>query len=246
MRKQIVSPLIVIIFWFFITSLRLVSPVLLPSPLIVIKTLVNEFVNGKLYLETLFTLYRTFFGLIIAAVLGIPLGIILGSYPRIYQPMEIIIDFFRSLPAFALIPVFLIVFGVTEKAKICLAGWAVFFVVLINTTYGVRNVKKARIAVGRILKMSKFQLFSQIIFFDALPHVIAGLRIGVSFSLVVTVVAEMLMGAKMGLGKYIYEAGLIYRIPEMYTGILLIGLLGYFLNKIFVYLEKKFFHWGGK
>lgn len=246
MKKRIICPLIVIVLWFLIADLKLISPLLLPSPLTVIEALINEFIKGKLHIESLFTIYRTFTGLFLGAILGIPIGITIGYYRKIYQMIEVVIDFFRSLPAFALIPLFLIIFGLTEKAKIGLSGWAVFFVVLINTIYGVGNVKQARIDVGRLLKMNKFQLFSKVIFFDALPNIVAGLRVGISFSLVVTVVAEMLMGAKLGLGKYIHESGLMYQMPEMYAGILLIGLLGYFLNKIFVSVEKLVFHWGGK
>jgi NitT/TauT family transport system permease protein len=246
MKREIIGPLIVIMLWILITELKFVSPLLLPSPFAIIITLIKSFIKEKIYLDFLFTIYRTFAGLFLGAISGIPLGIVIGYYRKIYQMVEVIIDFFRSLPAFTLIPLFLIAFGITEKAKIALAGWAVFFVVLINTTYGVGNVKQARIAVGRVLKMNALQLFVKIIFFDALPNIIAGLRVGISFSLVVTVVAEMLMGAKFGLGKFIYESGLMYNMLEMYVGILLVGMLGYFLNKIFILVEIKIFHWGGK
>jgi NitT/TauT family transport system permease protein len=247
MKKEvIIGPLIIFAVWYITVKLKLLSTLLLPSPFAVAVALIEEFIKGNIYLHLFHTIYRTLLGLVIGAILGVSIGMVIGYYKKVYLVMEAVIDFLRSLPAFALIPLFMLFFGLTEKAKIGLSAWAVSFVVLINTAYGVANVKQARIALAQILKMNTWQLITKIIVFDAMPNVVAGLRTGISFSLVVTVVAEMLMGAKFGLGKYVFEASLMYRMPEMYTGIFLIGLLGYVFNKLFILIENRFFHWRGK
>lgn len=170
----------------------------------------------------------------------------MGYSDKVYGALEFLVDFFRSIPALALFPLFLLFLGIGDSAKIGVVVFACFFVVLINAMYGVKNANKTRIMASKTMGANNFDIFRKIIFWDALPDIVTGLRISLSMSLLVVIVTEMFLGTEVGLGHRIYDAHLIYRIPEMYASIIIVGLLGYFLNKIFVWVERRSIHWAGK
>ena len=105
------------------TALKLVDPVLLPSPFATFRTLWEGMVSGKLGVDFLKTVMRTISSTAIAAVIAIPLGILLGSSERLYRSVEFLIDFFRSTPASAMFPLFLVLFGVGDRTKISVAAF---------------------------------------------------------------------------------------------------------------------------
>jgi len=117
--------------------------------------------------------------------------------------------------------------------------------VMINTIYGVKYGKASKIALAKILKMTTIQEFKKIILPSSLPNIFAGLRITISLSLVVAVASEMIVSGTAGLGQKILDDMVVYNLTEMYAIILIIGLLGYFSNKIFSIVENKLIHWKG-
>jgi NitT/TauT family transport system permease protein len=184
-------------------------------------------------------------GFLASVGLGVPLGLVLGASARLYAAVEMPLDFFRSLPAMAVFPLFLLAFGLGDPAKIAITTWTGSLIIIVNTMYGVRAAKTGRQAAARAFGASKFQIFTKVVLIDAIPQIVAGLRIAVSLCLIVVVVSEMFMGTKAGIGMTIYNAGLIYDTPRMLAGILVAGLLGYALNKLFVLTEHHFVHWSG-
>jgi NitT/TauT family transport system permease protein len=247
MKKDTVLGLIIFLaIWLGVTSLGLIPKIFLASPIDVFGTLIDELCSGIILRDALYTIVRLIVGFALGTVIGIPLGILMGYSERIYNLSEVMVDFFRSLPAVALFPLFLVIFGIGEEAKIAIAAWSSALVIIINTMYGVKNSKKVRLMVARTMRATKLQMFSKIVLPDATPDIVAGLRVSLSLSLIVVVVAEFFTGTTAGLGLRIYNAGMIYRIPEMYAAIFLVGMLGYGMNKIFVLIEKRFVHWRGR
>ena len=100
--------------------------------------------------------------------------------------------------------------------------------------------------MAKALKASRWQTFSKVVFPAALPEISAGLRVSLSIGLIVTIGSEMILGANFGLGKRVLDASMVYNMSEMYAIIILVGLLGYFSNKLFVLIEEKVIHWRGK
>jgi NitT/TauT family transport system permease protein len=145
----------------------------------------------------------------------------------------------------AVFPLFLLVFGLGDPAKIAIAAWSGSLIIVVNTMYGVRTSKASRQAAARVFGASRLQVFTKVVVPDALPQIVAGLRISVSLCLIVVVVAEMFMGTRAGIGMAIYNAGLLYETPKMLAGIVVAGLLGYAVNKIFVVAERRIVHWSG-
>ena len=192
------------------------------------------------------TLYRTFFSLLIAGLLAIPLGLFLGFSKKAYAISEVIIDFFRSVPATAFFPIFLLFFGVGDVAKIAISSFAVFWILLVNTIYGVWGSSAIRLKVAKVFKASKYKIFTNVIIFDALPQIMIGIRLSISISLIITIVSEMFIGTQYGLGKVIYDSYVSYDTTQLFATIFVVGVLGYIINKLFIVFEKKTIHWVGK
>lgn len=247
MKKEVlIGPGVILVTWLGLTSLGIVSPLFLPSLPSLFKALYVGLIRGGILPDLGMTLYRVVIGFALGFMVGVPLGILMGVNERIYASIEVVIDFFRSLPAMALFPLFLLVFGLGDKPKIGIAFYATLLFMAINTVYGVRNCKEMRVMVARTFGASKTQILRKVILPSSLPGIFAGIRVSVSLAVVVVVVSEMFMGTVHGLGQRIYDASLMYRIPEMYAAILITGLLGYMLNKMCFLLERRFVHWAGK
>ena len=247
MKKAVflIGPAIALATWWIIGENKLIDPLYFPSLQEVIGAFANDLaVNGLPHLWA--TAYRTLISFALAGLSAIPLGIFLGSNRKIYNALEFLIDFFRSLPAPALFPLFLLFFGIGDGAKIAVAFFVAFWIVLINTIYGVWNSSKLRVQVGKIFRATRLQIFREITIPDALPQIFIGLRVALSLALILIVVSEMFIGTSVGLGLEIFNSYASYQIPELYALILIVGFLGYVLNKGFLLLERKIVHWAGK
>jgi ABC-type nitrate/sulfonate/bicarbonate transport system permease component len=235
-----------VIFWWLLYQSKVIDPVLLPSPGDSFKAIWNGFLGGPLAKDFLVTVWRTLIAFSLAVVIAVPLGVILGSMPRVYRACEFVIDFFRSTPASALFPLFLVILGVGEATKIAVAAFGAALLILFNTAYGVMNARKTRQAAAKVMGASKPRVMLDVTLLESLPQTFIGMRAGVSFALVIVVVAEMFIGSTDGLGQRVINAQAIFDMPEMYATIFAAGVLGYGLNLLFLVIERKFVHWGGK
>ncbi|MGB9098983.1 ABC transporter permease [Erwinia sp.] len=242
----LVGPLLLFLLWQTAVSAKWLNPVLLPSPGDTVSYLVSKLVDGSMNQDIAATLYRTLMAFFAAAVIGVPLGIILGSSERLYRSVEFLVDFFRSTPSSALIPLFMLIFGITDTNKIAIAAFAAVLVILFNSAYGVMNAKKTRIMAAQVMGVSRWHVFKDIMLMESLPQTFVGLRTGVSMALVIVIVAEMFIGSETGLGHRIIDAQQLFNIKDMYASILITGAFGYLLNLGFLLIEKRCVHWSGK
>jgi sulfonate transport system permease protein len=232
--------------WSLATWLQWVDPVLLPSPIATFKALWQGMNGGALGFDFVKTVYRTAASTLIAAVIAIPLGIVLGSSERLYLSLEFVIDFFRSTPASAMFPLFLVLFGVGDETKISVAAFGAILVILFNVAYGVMNARKTRLLAAKVMGASSVRVLFDVTLLESLPQTFVGLRNGVSLALVIIVVAEMFIGSQDGLGHSVFEAQQLFDMPRMYAAIFAAGVLGYGLNLLFLLIERRFVHWAGK
>lgn len=235
-----------LVLWQLLYLSRAVDPLLLPAPMATLSALWNGFVAGPMAFDFLQTVWRTTLAFAIAAVIGIPVGIVLGASPQLYRGVEFVVDFFRSTPASAMFPLFLVLFGVGDDAKIYVASFGALLVILFNVAYGVMNARKTRILAARSMGASPARIMRDVIFWESLPQTFIGLRNGVSLALVIIIVAEMFIGSSDGLGHRLIEAQMLFRMPTMYAAIFAAGALGYGLNWLFALLERRIVHWGGR
>ena len=253
MRSETFKPLLPMIgvagllaIWSLATWQQWVDPVLLPSPIATFKALWQGMNGGALGFDFVKTVYRTAASTVIAAVIALPLGIVLGSSERLYRSLEFVIDFFRSTPASAMFPLFLVLFGVGDETKISVAAFGAILVILFNVAYGVMNARKTRLLAAKVMGASRLRVLFDVMLLESLPQTFVGLRNGVSLALVIIVVAEMFIGSQDGLGHSVFEAQQLFDMPRMYAAIFAAGVLGYGLNLLFLLVERRFVHWSGK
>ena len=244
MKKYFFSgPIILLVIWWVVAELKLIDPFFLPNPKDTLIELFGLFSSGIIIKDIIATLLRTIEAFFIAMILGVPLGLFLGKFEKVYRSLEFIIDFFRSTPATAIFPLFLLIFGITDNSKIAVAAFGAILIILFNTAYGVINSAKSRISAAKTMGASNRQIFRHVIFWESLPQTFIGMRSAISLSLVIIVVTEMFIGTNIGIGRRIIDSQLIYNIKAMYASILIAGVLGYLLNYILLALERKFVHW---
>jgi ABC-type nitrate/sulfonate/bicarbonate transport system permease component len=235
-----------IVLWYIAVWAQVVDPVLLPLPTDTFRALWTGIIGGQLGADFWYTLERTFLATIIAAVIAIPLGIFLGASERLYRSVEFVVDFFRSTPASAMFPLFLVLFGVGDRTKISVAAFGAALVILFNVAYGVMNARKTRLLAARVMGASRLRVLTDVMLLESLPQTFVGLRNGVSLALVIVVVAEMFIGSTDGLGHRVFEAQQLFEMADMYAAIFAAGALGYALNLMFLLIERRFVHWSGK
>ena len=241
-----VGPVVLFIVWDLVVRLGLVKAILLPPPLAALGALANGLAGGALLGDFAVTVWRTVQAFAIAAVIGMPLGVLLGSNEKAYRSVEFLIDFFRSTPSSALIPLFLMVFGVSDINKVAIAAFGALLIVTFNSAYGVINARKQRVMAARVMGATRWQVFKDVLVWESLQPSFVGLRSAVSMALVIVIVAEMFIGADSGLGNRIINAQQVMNVKDMYAAILAAGALGYALNILFLLVERRIVHWSGR
>jgi NitT/TauT family transport system permease protein len=241
-----IGPVLLIALWWMAAKGGWVNKDLLPPPLETLRDTAFNIGSGSMTKDFSRTLVRVLYSILIAIVAGVPIGIVLGARPAIYRSVEFNIDFFRSTPATALFPLFLLLFGLGDLTKVAVAAFAGWLVIVFNVAYGVMNARQTRILAARSMGASSLRIFRDIIFFETLPQTFVGLRTAVSLALVVVIVAEMFIGATDGLGHRIIDAQISYSLTDMYGSILVAGAMGYGLNLALLLLERSLVHWSGK
>jgi NitT/TauT family transport system permease protein len=245
-KYAFIGPVLLIAIWTIIVWTRIIDPFFLPDPFMVARKLFELMVSGAIAVDLEATMIRVAASFLVAAGIGIPVGLMLGMSKRAYQSTEPVIDFFRSTPASALFPLFLLVFGITDSTKIATAAFAASLVIIFNTAHGVMHAKKSRMLAARIMGATRAQIFRTVIVWESLPQTFVGLRIAMSYSIIIIVLTEMFIGTTVGLGRRIIDAQITYEISAMYAAIILTGIMGYAFNLLFALAEKRFLHWSGR
>lgn len=241
-----IGPIALFIVWDLVVRFGLIKAILLPSPADTVAALIIGLAGGPLLLDFGVTVMRTLEAFLIAAVVGMPLGVLLGSNEKAYRSVEFLIDFFRSTPSSALIPLFLLIFGVSDVNKVAIAAFGAFLIVIFNSAYGVINARKQRVMAAKVMGASRWQVFKDVLIWESLQPSFVGLRSAVSMALVIVIVAEMFIGSDTGLGHRIIDAQQVLNVKSMYAAILAAGALGYALNILFLVAERRIVHWSGR
>jgi ABC-type nitrate/sulfonate/bicarbonate transport system permease component len=241
-----IGPVVLFIIWDLAVRLGFIKAILLPPPIDALGALLSGLAGGPLLKDFAVTVWRTVQAFLIAAAVGMPLGVLLGSNEKAYRSVEFLIDFFRSTPSSALIPLFLMIFGVSDINKVAIAAFGALLIVVFNSAYGVINARKQRVMAAKVMGASRWQVFKDVLIWESLQPSFVGLRSAVSMALVIVIVAEMFIGADSGLGNRIINSQQVMNVKDMYASILAAGALGYALNILFLVLERRIVHWSGR
>ena len=199
--------------------------------------------NGSIFSDIYFTLYRLFLAIVIATVFGVPIGILLGYFSQVYDYFGEIVDFLRSIPPIVIYPLLLIVLGYGDTARIGVAIFGAIVVMILIISKGLFQQSALRRQFFKAMGINQIQVMKNVVWHEALPHIMVALRTAVSLSIIIIVVTEMLVGAKYGLGSRVQNVQITANIPDLFATIIIIGIIGVLLNKIFVWLDKKFVFW---
>jgi NitT/TauT family transport system permease protein len=193
--------------------------------------------------DFLSTVWRMLMGFVLAGLVGIGAGLVVGHFRRLWSLFFGPLDFLRSFPATAVIPLFLLLLGVGNASKIGVVVFSCALINMIHAIYGVQAASEAHLMMAKVFRARRSVVIAKIVLPGAMPHILAGLRITLSLALVLIVVVEMLIGTGHGLGQRLVEAQMTYRIPEMYAIILVLGATGFVFNRGVVWVQRRLVHW---
>jgi ABC-type nitrate/sulfonate/bicarbonate transport system permease component/MoaA/NifB/PqqE/SkfB family radical SAM enzyme len=236
--------LIILFFWSVISGLSIIDRRFLATPWDIAISIVHLSISGELVSNLFFTIVRSLTSFAISILVGVPLGLLVGMFSNLRENLSFPIDFFRSIPAPSLFPLFLVFFGIGDMAKIACIVFACSFPILVQTTYGVLHCNHRRVRLMERMGFNRSQMLRKLIFPMSLPYIFVGLRNGLSLSLIATIVVEMTMPGNNGLGYATFNSYHVFKIPDMYAYIVITGFLGWFFNKLFLMIEKRKLFWG--
>jgi NitT/TauT family transport system permease protein len=224
----------------------------LPTPQKVLDQMWKEFARttpamnmGNLTLlgHTAQSLSRIVRGYLLAGSAGVVLGFLLGTYFRKLE--RFFLPFFRvceKLNPFAIIPIFMILFGIGDTQKIAIVFWAAFWPILFNTQEGARSIDPQLVRAARSVGAGKAQLFFKVILPATVPSLFTGLKLAIRVAFFMIIASEV-VGSTSGLGWYYGQAGNVYKLPLVYGSILFITVMAIAFNALFSRFERHFMRW---
>jgi sulfonate transport system permease protein len=228
--------------WQLIANAHFISPVFLPGPDRAWRALVNGFASGVMLTDLLSTIGHMFVGWLIASVCGIVFGALLGTSPALRPYVVPTLEFLRPMPPSAIIPLSIALFGLNEGTVLGVIAFGAFFPTLLSTMYGFTAVQPRLYEVARVIGLSRWSVIVKVALPSSLPAILAGMRMSLTVALILAIIGEMLTG-RTGLGSTILLAARSFRSPELYAGVIVLGLLGYASAQILTVAEHRLLRW---
>lgn len=202
----------------------------------------ENWLSTRLMQDLVPSLLRLAAGFAIAIVVGVAGGMLFGLSRSLNDTVSAVLDFLRSMPSVALIPLAILVFGIGTSMKVFVIAFGAVWPILLNTIDGVKGTDSQQIDMARSFRLSRADKLLRIILPAASPQIFTGLRASLSISVIMMVVSEMLASTD-GIGFAILQAQRSFAIKEMWAGIIVLGIVGYVLNVLFVLVERRVMHW---
>jgi ABC-type nitrate/sulfonate/bicarbonate transport system permease component len=237
---EVLVPVLVIAAWWW-TSSSSTSPYFPP-----LGDIVQAFRDNWLFrhvpTDAVPSLARMGTGYAIAVVVGISTGMLFGLVPLAARTLGPPLEFLRAVPPPVLIPVAILVFGLGDRMKVFVIVAGCVWPILLNTVDGVRGVEPTMLEMSRSYGVSRARQWAQVLLPAAMPQIFSGLRAALSIALILMVISE-LVASTNGIGYFVLDAQRTFAIPEMWSGIILLGLLGYTLNGLLLLAERHVLRW---
>lgn len=241
-----ITILIILIAWIEITRRQIVSKVFVPSPMDVLRSLRETIIEGyhgkSLFTHLGISLARVLVGWIIACVLAVPLGLVMGLNTKVRAVFDYLIEFYRPLPPLAYYTLLVLWFGIGETSKVLLLFLAAIPPLTIGCSEGVKNISPSIIQAARSLGAERKQIFFKIILPGAMPEIITSMRISLGFTYTVLVAAEI-VAAVSGIGWMVWDGSKFLRSDIIFLGIIIMGITGIMLDIIIRMIAKYLLRW---
>ncbi|MEM6940062.1 MAG: ABC transporter permease [Pseudomonadota bacterium] len=219
-----------------------ISALTLPRPSDVLATFQELYQSGLLFKHLLPSLTRLVVGAAIGASLGIGLGLVIGLFSLARAGLVPLVAAIFPIPKIALLPLFVIWFGIDEASKYALIAFGTFTPTVVATYGAVDNVDRTLIRMGQSFGLSWRSLVMKIVLPGAMPGILSGLRISLTIAIILLVAAEML-GAEYGIGAYILEAGSLYDLERLFAGVVILSVLGVLVSAGIALIERRVLRW---
>ena len=188
------------------------------------------------------SIFRAFRGYLLAILIGVTLGTLSGTIKWLSELLELSVELLRPTPSVALVPIAILLFGTSDSYNISIITFACTWPIYTNTFEGTRSVDPEWIDTARVYGSTRHEIIRKVVIPAASPYIVSGLRISLGISVIVVTVTEMVASYK-GLGFFIMDTYAAYQIPQMYAGVITVGIVGYGLNRLFLVGEDRLMAW---
>lgn len=240
--KGSLLPVGLLILWQGVSTLGWADPALFPAPVSIAKELYQLLLSGELWDNLKISMARALGGFFLGGTAGLVLGLFVGMHQRAEEYIDPTVQMLRTIPLLAITPLFILWFGFGELSKVLLIALGSFFPMYVNAFLGVRNVDAKLFEVAKVLEFSQSKQIRKLLLPAAMPNILLGLRLSLSISWMVLVVAE-LMGADRGVGYLIQDARSFMRTEVVFIGILLFAAVGKISDSLVRLLEARLLKW---
>jgi ABC-type nitrate/sulfonate/bicarbonate transport system permease component len=231
-----------VLLWQKIADARVISPTFLPGPDRAWVALVEGLQNGDLVGKSQATVLRMLYGWLLASFAGLALGATIGVSPTIRAYLEPSLEALRPLPASALFPVAIVLFGLSNQMVLSVIAFGALWPIMLATVHGFASVEPSHYELSRALGMSRFDTICKIALPSAMPDILAASRLGLTVSLILAVVGEMLTGSE-GLGYHVLNSARTFRSADLYAGVIILGAIGVVSAMLLSALERWLLRW---
>jgi ABC-type nitrate/sulfonate/bicarbonate transport system permease component len=231
-----------VLLWQAGASAGLIPTLFLPAPFAIARALWFLAISGEMWQQVSVSLYRIAVGWTLGTVAGIALGLAVGLTTLARSPGMAVVSALFPIPKIALVPLFIIWFGIGEGSKVATLAFGVFFPTVISTAAGVDGVPRNLIRMAQSFGLSRAAILRAVVLPGALPAILSGFRISFSIAIVLLVAAEMI-GAQRGIGAFVLQAGNLYDLDNLLGGIVMLSALGLTLSWVVGRLERVLLRW---
>jgi len=231
---------IFLVFWEL--GARQMNPIFMAAPTAIVGAFVDMLRSGELLKALASSAQALVAGYVLAAIVGIPVGLLMGRYRIVEYALDVFVNAFYAIPLVAFIPLIMLWVGLGLAAKIVVVFLLAVFPILINTYIGVRNVSRDLVELGEAFCASEREIFTKIVIPDTVPFIMAGLRLAIGRALIGMVVAEFFT-ALSGLGAIIVTSANFFRTDKLFVPILVLAVLGIGLTELVGWLERRVAPW---
>lgn len=246
---SIVTIVVLVAVWWFVTMMGWVKPLFVPSPAAIVQKFFDLVQNGytgaPFWEHILISTGRVFGAFALACVIGIPLGLAMGISPTIRGIFDPPIEFYRPIPPLAYLPLMIIWFGIGEASKVLLIFLSVFAPVALGARSGVRSAAIEQIHAAYSFGASRWAVLRHVILPAAMPEILTAMRVGIGFGWTTLVAAEMVAATK-GLGYMVLSASQFLQTSTVILGIIVIAAIAYAFDLLMRWIERKVVPWKGR
>lgn len=219
-----------------------ISNLTMPRPSHVLATFIDLWQSGLLWKHFVPSVTRLLVGASIGASLGIGVGVLIGLFSLVRAGLVPLVAAIFPIPKIALLPLFVIWFGIDETSKYALIAFGTFTPTVVATYGAVDNVDRSLIRMGQSFSLSWFSIITKIVLPGAMPGILSGLRVSLAIAIILLVAAEML-GAEYGIGAYILEAGSLYDLERLFVGVAILSIMGVSVSALIGLFENRLLDW---